>query len=164
MSFSTADLCDQYEGKVSVAAPLFKRYGGVPSFCGPIATIKVFEDNVLVRDALSELGHGKVLVVDGGGSLNCALLGDQLAKLAQQNRWSGIVINGCIRDAAAIAQIDIGVRALDTHPRKSVKIGIGQRNIPVSFAGVNFVPGSQLYCDEDGIIVLDEQIVAVRQN
>jgi regulator of ribonuclease activity A len=156
MSFSTADLCDQYEGKVSVAAPLFKCYGGAMAFCGPIATVKVHEDNVLVRAALSEPGDGRVLVVDGGGSLRCALVGDQLARLAQQNGWSGIVVNGCIRDAPAIGRVEIGIRALGTHPRKSAKKGAGERDTPLAFAGVNFTPGAQLYSDEDGIIVIDD--------
>jgi regulator of ribonuclease activity A len=153
MIFSTADLCDQHAGQVQIAAPLFRSYGGLAAFHGEISTIKVFEDNVLVRTALSQPGGGKVLVVDGGGSLNCALAGDQLAALAQQNGWSGIVVNGCIRDSAAIAKIRIGVRALNTHPKKSAKRGQGEKNVPVFFAGVNFVPGEQLYSDEDGMIV-----------
>lgn len=138
-----------------MASPLFKHYGGVRAFRGPVATVKVFEDNVLVRETLAKSGDGRVLVVDGGGSLNCALVGDQLAKLAHQNAWSGIVVNGCIRDAAAIAEIKIGVLALNTHPRKSAKKGAGKTNIPVSFASMNFTPGDQLYSDEDGLIVLD---------
>ncbi|MGH8729366.1 MAG: ribonuclease E activity regulator RraA [Burkholderiales bacterium] len=156
-SFSTADLCDQHEGKVSIISPIFKSYGKARTFCGRIATVKVYEDNALVRAALSEPGDGSVLVVDGGGSLNCALVGDQLAKLAQQNGWAGIVVNGCIRDSAALADMEIGIRALATNPRKSVKKGAGERGIRVCFAGVNFVPGSQLYSDEDGIIVLDRR-------
>ena len=157
MSFATADLCDQHENKIGlslrVVAPLFLRFGGRPAFAGQIVTLKLFEDNSLVRATLGEPGAGKVLVVDGGGSLRCALLGDQLGVLAHKNGWEGIVVYGCIRDSAAIDAIDIGIRALATHPQKSVKKGIGERDIPVSFAGVRFQAGEWLYADEDGMII-----------
>jgi regulator of ribonuclease activity A len=153
MSFATADLCDQHDDKIRVTEPVFRNYGANVAFAGRIATAKVFEDNVLVRQALSENGEGRVLVVDGGGSLRCALVGDQLAILAQDNGWAGIVVYGCIRDSAAINAIPIGVRALATHPLKSVKKGAGDRDIPVTFAGVTFVPGQYLYADSDGVIV-----------
>ena len=122
MSFETADLCDQYEAElgttVRVVAPMFRSYGGRPAFAGQIVTLKLFEDNSLVREALGEDGRGKVLVVDGGGSQRCALVGDQLAVLARKNGWEGIVVYGCIRDSAAIGEVDLGVRALATHPQK----------------------------------------------
>ena len=153
MSFTTPDLCDAHEGQVSVVAPMFRRYGGRAAFSGQISTVKCFEDNSLVREALGKPGAGKVLVVDGGGSLRCALVGDQLAALGQTNGWAGIVVYGCIRDSAAISRMDIGVRALDTHPLKSVKRGVGQADEAVSFGGVRFVPGHYLYADDDGIIV-----------
>lgn len=153
MSFQTADLCDAHEGSVSVVEPMFRSYGGRAAFSGQISTIKCFEDNSLVREALGQPGAGRVLVVDGGGSLRCALVGDQLAALGQKNGWAGIVVYGCIRDSAAISRMDIGVRALDTHPLKSVKRGAGQADEPVSFGGVRFVPGHHLYADEDGIVV-----------
>lgn len=153
MSFTTPDLCDAHEGKVSVVAPMFRRYGGRAAFAGQISTVTCFEDNSLVREALGKPGAGRVLVVDGGGSLRCALVGDQLALLGQSNGWAGIVVYGCIRDSAAISRMDIGVRALDTHPLKSVKRGAGQADEPVSFGGVRFVPGHYLYADDDGIIV-----------
>jgi regulator of ribonuclease activity A len=153
MTFATADFCDAHEGKVRVAEPMFRAYGGSPAFGGPIATVKVFEDNVLVRQALSEPGAGRVLVVDGGGSLRCALVGDQIAILARDNGWSGIIVYGCIRDSAAMASLPIGVRALTTHPLKSIKKGAGDRDIPVTFAGVTFVPGQYVYADTDGVIV-----------
>jgi regulator of ribonuclease activity A len=156
----TADLCDAYGEQVQVAAPLFRDYGGVPAFSGPIATVKVHEDNVLVRQALEEPGVGRVLVVDGGGSLRCALVGDNLAALAQQNGWSGIIVYGCIRDARAIAGITLGVKALNTHPRKSVKLGAGQRDVPVTFAGAQFVPGHYVYADEDGVVVANQPLEA----
>jgi regulator of ribonuclease activity A len=153
MLFATADLCDQHDDKVKVAEPIFRNYGAKLAFCGRIATVKVFEDNVLVRQALAERGEGRVLVIDGGGSLRCALVGDQLAVLARDNGWSGIVVYGCIRDSEAIDRIPIGVRALATHPLKSIKKGAGDRNVPVTFAGVTFVPGQYLYADGDGVIV-----------
>lgn len=158
MSFKTADLCDRHEGHVRVVAPLFRAYGGALSFHGRIATVKVFEDNVLVRSALAAEGGGRVLVVDGGGSLRCALVGDQLAALGQANGWAGIVVWGCIRDSQAIAAMPIGVRALGTHPLRSVKQGAGYSDIPVSFGGVTFVPGHHLYADEDGIVVAESAL------
>jgi regulator of ribonuclease activity A len=146
-------LCDAYGEQVQVAAPLFRDYGGVLAFSGPIATVKVHEDNVLVRQALEEPGVGRVLVVDGGGSLRCALVGDNLAALGQRNGWAGIIVYGCIRDARAIGEIALGLKALNTHPRKSVKLGAGQRDVPVMFAEAEFVPGQYVYADEDGIVV-----------
>lgn len=162
MSFKTPDLCDQYEadlGKtVRVVAPMFQRYGARPAFSGQIVTLKLFEDNSLVREVFSEPGHGKVLVIDGGGSLRCALVGDQLAILAQKNGWEGVVVYGCIRDSGDINGIDLGVRALNTHPQKTLKKGIGDRHVPVTFGGVTFQPGEYLYADADGILVADRPL------
>lgn len=152
MTFQTPDLCDENEGKVKVATPMFQAYGGKTRFHGQIQTVKVFEDNVFVRDMLSEPGTGKVLVVDGGGSLRCALVGDLIAAMAQKNGWEGIIVYGCIRDSGVINGIDIGVRALNTNPLKSIKQGAGYKNIPVTFAGITFEPGEFVYVDEDGII------------
>jgi regulator of ribonuclease activity A len=153
MSFSTPDLYDAHEKDVQVADPLFRNYGGAPRFCGPIATLKLHEDNSLVRTALEEPGNGRVLVIDGGGSLRCALVGDQLAVLARKNGWAGIVVNGCIRDSVEIGNMDVGIKALNTNPRKSVKKGAGDRDIAVTFAGVTFRPGEFVYADEDGVLV-----------
>lgn len=157
MSFKTPDLCDQFEAElgksVRVVAPMLQRYGGRTAFRGEIVTLKIFEDNTLVREIFNEDGHGKVLVIDGGGSLRCALVGDQLAILAARNGWEGVVVYGCIRDSGDIAGIDIGVRALSTHPQKTVKKGVGDRNLAVTFGGVTFSPGEFLYADEDGILV-----------
>ena len=153
MSFKTTDLCDSNEGRVHVVDPVFKTYGRHMRFGGAIATVKVFEDNVLVRDALSEAGNGRVLVVDGGGSLRCALVGGLIAQLAEKNGWAGIIVYGCVRDADEINAYAIGVRALNTHPRKSVKKGAGDRNLAVTFAGVTFIPDHYLYADEDGVII-----------
>lgn len=153
MSFQTTDLCDAHEGAVNVVEPMFQSFGGKAAFSGQINTIKCFEDNSLVREALGKPGAGRVLVVDGGGSLRCALLGDQIAALAEKNRWEGVVVYGCIRDSEAIDRLDIGVRALATHPLKSVKKGVGDIDVPVTFGGVTFRPGHYLYADADGIIV-----------
>lgn len=163
MSFKTPDLCDEFESELGktlrVVAPMFQRYGSRSSFCGEIVTLKIFEDNSLVREAFGENGKGKVLVIDGGGSLRCALVGDQLAILAARNGWEGVVVYGCIRDSADINGIDIGVRALDTHPQKSIKKGVGDRNIAVTFGGVTFNPGEWLYADEDGVLVSAKPLV-----
>jgi regulator of ribonuclease activity A len=162
MTFKTPDLCDQYENNtaadVRVVSPMFQRYGQRPSFAGQIVTLKLFEDNTLVREVLGENGQGKVLVIDGGGSLRCALVGDQLAILAAKNGWEGIVVYGCIRDSADIAGIDIGIRAINTHPLKSIKKGVGDRDLTVTFGGVSFVPGDWIYADEDGVIVAKQKL------
>lgn len=153
MTVRTTDLCDQFETAVHVAAPLLRDFGGRSQFYGPIATVRVFEDNVLVRHQLESPGEGRVLVVDGGGSLGCALLGDRLVGFARDNGWEGVIVNGCIRDSVEIAQMPIGVRALAKHPKRSGKHGIGEIGVPVRFAEVLFTPGHYLYADEDGIIV-----------
>ena len=153
MDFLTTDLCDANEGKVRAVAPMFRSFGGKTRFAGPIRTLKVFEDNSLVRSTLETAGNGAVLVVDGGGSMRCAMVGDQLALLGVKNNWAGIVVYGCIRDSGPIAGMDIGVFALGTHPMKSVKKGAGDVDIPVTFGGVTFTPGEYIYADEDGVIV-----------
>ena len=162
MTFKTPDLCDQFEAdlgtSVRVVAPMFRRYGGRNAFSGRIATLKLFEDNSLVRTAFGEDGKSKVLVIDGGGSLRCALVGDQLAILAQKNGWEGVIVYGCIRDSGDINGIDIGVRALDTHPQKSIKKNVGDRDIAVTFGGVTFKPGEYLYADEDGVLVSEKPL------
>jgi regulator of ribonuclease activity A len=159
MTFATAELYDEHGDKLQVVLPYFSDYGGKKIFHGSIVTVKVHEDNTLIRTTLEENGAGKVLVIDGGESMRCALIGDMLAQLGKDNGWSGIVVSGCIRDSAVIATIDIGVKALGTNPRKSVKKGAGDRDIPVTFAGVTFCPGQYLYADQDGIVVATEKIM-----
>ena len=159
MSFTTADLHDQFSDKVQIALPMFNDYGKKRKFCGPISTLKVHEDNTLVRSALEEVGGGRVLVVDGGGSLHCALVGDMLAKLGVDNGWQGIIVYGCIRDSAILADMDIGVKALNTNPKKSLKKGVGDRDIPVEFANVEFRPGTYIYADEDGVLLANEKLL-----
>jgi len=159
MSFKTADLCDEYPDALQICEPGFSSFGGRPRFFGQISTIKCFEDNSLVREAVAEPGEGRVLVVDAGGSRRCAMLGDLLAAKAAARGWSGVLMYGLIRDSADIGGMDLGVRALGTHPLKSVKKGVGERDVVVRFAGVTFVPGEYLYADEDGIVCSDAALL-----
>lgn len=159
----TTDLLDNNEILIQqehlrIVAPMFQHYGARCAFEGTTVTLKLFEDNSLVRHVLGEPGVGKVLVVDGGGSLRCALLGDQLAELAVKNGWEGVVVYGCIRDSAAINALSLGVRALNTHPLKTVKKNVGERDVPVTFGGVTIKPGEWLYADDDGIIVSNQSL------
>lgn len=158
--FATTDLCDEFGDDVRVAEPLFRDYGGSGTFFGQIETVRVFEDNVLVRGALEERGRGRVLVVDGGGSTRCALLGDRLAAMAHENGWSGVVVYGCIRDSAEVATLPLGVRALHAVPRRSGKEGSGERGVTVEFAGVSFSPGEYLYADADGVVVAGRDLLS----
>lgn len=159
MALLTTDLCDNFLNDVKVTEPIgFKDFGGNKNFNGVIHTIKCFEDNSFVRKALESNGEGKVLVVDGGGSMRCALLGDMLGELGVKNKWNGIIVYGCIRDSVAIGKLALGVKALNTIPLKSNKRNEGQENITLHFAGVDFVPGQFVYCDEDGIIVAGKKL------
>lgn len=159
MSFQTTDLCDAFEAEIQVVEPMLRSYGGARAAGGPIRTLKLFEDNALVRETLATPGNGAMLVIDGGGSLRRALLGDQLAELAVKNGWAGVIVYGAIRDSRAIRQLPLGVWALGTHPRKTVKRGVGDRDIPVTFGGVTFTPGHYVYADEDGVIVAPRALV-----
>ncbi len=156
--FATADLWDAHEDEARVLDVPFVALGSRPSFHGSVSTLQVFEDNVLVRAAVEEPGRGRVLVIDGGGSRRCALVGDKLAGFAAKNGWAGIVVNGCVRDAAVIATIEIGVRALGTTPVRSAKIGAGKRDVPVSIGGVLIAPGEHLYADADGVLVAPREL------
>ncbi|MFC7367085.1 MULTISPECIES: ribonuclease E activity regulator RraA [Vreelandella] len=153
----TPDLCDANPG-VAVLEPMFANYGGVDDFHGPIRTVKCFEDNSLVKQAVAEDGNGAVLVVDAGGSYRCAMLGDMLAEQAVKNGWAGIVIYGCVRDVDILATLPLGVQALGSHPRKSDKRGEGQRDIPVTIAGTTLEVGQWLYADNNGIIIANEAL------
>lgn len=158
MNYVTPDLCDAYPDLVDVVEPMFVNFGGRESFGGEIVTIKCFEDNSLVREEVDKPGQGKVLVVDAGGSHRCAMLGDMLAEKAQKNGWEGILMYGCIRDVDVIAQLDLGVQAVGSHPMKSVKKGVGDYQIPVTFGGVVFAPGDYIYADNNGVIVSPEPL------
>ena len=158
MSFATTDLSDAHGDKVQVASPVFGHYGGRLRFHGPVRIIKVHEDNSLVRELLESPGKGGVLVVDGGGSDRCALVGGNLGELGGKNGCSGIVVYGCVRDSAELAEQDIGVMAIATHPRKSVKRGVGEKDLAVQFAEMRIRPGDWLYADEDGIVVSSQKL------
>jgi regulator of ribonuclease activity A len=154
MTLATTDLSDEHP-EAQVCDPVFLSWGGRTAFSGPITTLKVFEDNTMVRDAVERPGEGRVLVVDGGGSLRCALFGGNLAVLAGQNGWAGVVVNGAVRDVDEIGAQPIGVRALAAHPRRSEKgMHSGQSGLPVVFAGTVFREGEWLCADRDGIVVL----------
>ncbi|WP_428354997.1 ribonuclease E activity regulator RraA [Methyloprofundus sp.] len=155
MTFTTADLCDKHSSEpgFQIAEPIFKSFGMEHNFSGQISTVKVFEDNILIRSLLEQHVSKRILVIDGGGSQRCALLGEDLASLAYQNGWQGIINYGCIRDSDEINKLAIGIRALHTHPLKSHKKGIGERDITCVFAGVHFKTDHYLYADNDGLIV-----------
>ena len=150
---STPDLCDQYPELVRVVEPMLSNFGGREQFCGQITTIKCFEDNSLVKQLVGTSGEGRVIVVDAGGSLRRACLGDMLAEQAASNGWAGLIIYGCIRDVDQIRETDIGVQALGVHPMKTDKKGVGELNIPVTFGGVTFAPKDYVYADNNGIIL-----------
>ena len=156
MTFTTTDLSDAHP-EAQMCEPVFHSFGGRPTFSGPITTLKVFEDNPMVREIVQTPGEGRVLVVDGGGSLRCGLFGGNLAVAAARNGWAGVVINGCARDADEIDAEPIGVRALALHPRRSERgLHSGQAGIPVHFAGVLFREGEWLLADRDGVLVLPD--------
>ncbi|MDD5033463.1 MAG: ribonuclease E activity regulator RraA [Methylococcaceae bacterium] len=161
MIFNTPDLCDRFAGSqhLQIAEPLFKSFGGAHAFWGRVTTLKIFEDNGPLRQALEEKVEDRVLVVDGGGSHRCALLDGESARLACANGWRGILVYGCLRNSLEIAQLPIGIRALHTHPLKTHKHGGGEKDILISFAGVNFRTGNYIYVDEDGIVVADDKLV-----
>ena len=154
----TPDLCDQYPEQVRVLEPMLRTFGGRSAFGGQIVTIKCFEDNSLVREQVAQDGRGKVLVVDAGGSMRRACLGDMLAEKAVANAWEGIIMYGCIRDADAIAALDLGVQAIATHPMKTEKRGLGDLNVAVNFGGVDFIPGEYVYADNNGVVVADQPL------
>lgn len=152
MSWTTPDLCDDHPD-VHVVDPVFRSYGGRAAFHGRIVTIRCFEDNSRVRELVNAPGEGRVIVVDGGGSVRRALLGDQISAAAARNGWSGLLIHGAVRDVDALAETDLGVQALASHPMKTDKRGLGDVDVAVTFAGVTFVPGEWLYADRNGVIV-----------
>ena len=158
MSFATADLYDAYGEALRSCVTQFRSYGSRVRFSGQISTVRCFENNALVKQVLATPGEGRVLVVDGGGSPRTALLGDMIAASAVDNGWAGVVINGAVRDMAALAGLDLGVKALGTNPRRSAKSGLGETDVPVTFGDVTFTPGEWLYSDEDGILVSDHRL------
>lgn len=161
-SFATCDLCDAHKndpsGAFRVLPPVFRQYGAVTRFCGPVVTVKCFEDNSLVKAAVDGAGQGRVLVVDGGGSLRRALLGGNLGAAAARNGWAGVVVDGCVRDVNELASCATGIRALASMPLPTDKRNEGQRDVAVQIQGVWVRPGDWLYADEDGIVVADRAL------
>ncbi|KAK8939387.1 Regulator of ribonuclease-like protein 2 [Platanthera guangdongensis] len=162
---SLAELCDANEdllksGIVRVLPPIFRSYGLTQAFSGPIVTLRVYEDNVLVRELIEECrdGDGRVLLVDGGGSTSCSLMGGNLVMLARNKGWSGIVVNGCVRDVDEINKYDIGIRALGSHPMKAKKKGVGEKRVPVIVSGLVILDGEWLYAGSDGIVVSQTEL------
>ena len=157
MTYSTADLADREGADVRSCDVQFRQYGGRAEFAGRIRTVTCFQDNALLKKVLSEPGEGQVLVIDGGGSVHTALIGDLIAELGRSNGWSGVVVNGAVRDSAVLAGMEFGIKALGTNPRKSTKNGDGLLDQVVQLGGVRFVPGEYLVSDQDGIVVLAEE-------
>jgi regulator of ribonuclease activity A len=154
---ATADLLDEHGENAAVCTSALRSFGGRVAFGGPIRTVRCFEDNVVLKRILGEAGDGHVLVVDAGGSMRVAVVGDMIGTLAAGNGWAGVVINGCVRDVATLATLDLGVAALGSNPRPSEKGGAGEVDVPVTFGDVTFTPGDMVYADADGIVVLGKE-------
>lgn len=150
---STADLYDERGSELASVSLQFQNIGGMTGFTGVVRTVKCHQDNALLKEVLSGPGEGAVLVIDGGGSLETALVGDMIAELACDNGWAGLIVNGAIRDRVAIGTLPFGVKALGSNPAKSTKTGAGELDVPVTIGGVTFKPGAQVWCDDDGILV-----------
>ncbi len=151
---STCDLVDEYGERLQSCDVQFRQFGGRTAFAGRVRTLRVFQDNLLVREVLAEPGDGQVLVIDGDGSLHTALCGDLMAGIGVDSGWAGLVIHGAVRDVNVLRTLDIGLKALGSNPRKSAKTGAGERDVVVEFGGVRFAPGAELHSDDDGIVVL----------
>lgn len=162
-AFATCDLCDVHKndcsGQFRVLPPVFKNFGGLARFSGPVSTVKCFEDNSLVKAAVDSPGEGRVLVVDGGASLRRALVGGNLGAAAARNGWAGVVVDGCVRDVVELAQCSVGLRALAAMPLPTEKRQEGQRDVPVQIQGVWVRPGDWLYADEDGMVVMASPLI-----
>ncbi len=154
----TTDLYDDHESQVQTCSTQFRDFGGKTKFFGPIRTVRCYRDNQLFRALLDEPGNGAVVVVDGGGSTESALMGDIIAAKGAKNGWAGVVILGAIRDSGAVGEIDFGVKALGVNPAKSAKLGAGDIDETVSFGGVDFEPAHWIYCDEDGVLVSPHEL------
>lgn len=160
MSFVTCDLCDDFPNDVRVCEPMFGSFGGRSQFSGKIVTVKCHEDNSRVKELLATPGNGNVLVVDGGGSLRCALLGDLIGDSAVKNGWEGVIVYGCVRDVDALAELDLGVMALAAIPLKSVRKSVGEVDLPITFGGVTFNAGEYVYADNNGVIISAKNLLA----
>ena len=157
-AFATCDLCDVHKsdcsGQFRVLPPVFRNFGGIARFSGPVSTVKCFEDNSLVKATVDSPGKGRVLVVDGGASLRRALVGGNLGAAAAKNGWAGVVVDGCVRDVSELAQCSIGIRALAAMPLPTEKRQEGQRDVAIQVQGIWVYPGDWLYADEDGMVVM----------
>jgi regulator of ribonuclease activity A len=156
--FTTADLYDQHGDRLRILDPVFRDFGGRTRFAGSAVTVKCFEDNSRIKETLAEAGAGRVLVVDAGGSLRCAMLGDLIAASAIEQGWAGVIIDGCVRDTEALAAMPLGVKARATNPRKSIRRGEGQRDLRIDIAGVRVSPGDWVYADGDGVLISAERL------
>ena len=152
---STCDLYDRFADEVRVVGAQLRDFGGRRAFAGAAVTVKCFEDNSRVKELLDQSGSGKVLLVDGGGSLRCALMGDMIAKAAVRNGWEGVIIDGCVRDVAELASLDIGIKALGATPRKSTRRGEGAVGIAIELGGAQVRNGEHVVADEDGVLILN---------
>jgi regulator of ribonuclease activity A len=159
----TADLMDEFQEELQSCTLQLQNYGGITTFCGACRTVTCRNDTVLVKQLLETPGDGRILVVDGGGSLETALLGDLLAELGRANGWAGVVINGAVRDTVALNGMAFGVKALGSNPRKSRKEGAGKVDVPIGFGGVVFRPGQWVYCDADGVVVAGRELPHKRE-
>lgn len=155
----TTDLYDEFESDVRTCAVQFRDFGAKIRYCGPVRTVRCYRDNQLFRALLDEPGDGAVVVVDGGGALESALMGDIIAAKGIANGWAGCIINGAVRDAAELATLDFGIKALGTNPAKSSKKGEGAVDVSIEFGGVRFEPGQWVYCDEDGVLVATRELI-----
>ncbi|GHW92774.1 ribonuclease E activity regulator RraA [Vibrio cholerae] len=158
MEYNTSALCDIYLDQVDVVEPMFSNFGGCASFAGQITTIKCYEDNGLIRETLEQDGLGRILLIDGGGSLRRALIDAELAALAEENEWEGIVVYGSVREVDELEEMSIGIQAIASIPVGATSQGIGEVDIPVNFGGVTFLPEDYLYADNTGIIISQEPL------
>lgn len=160
MEYNTSALCDIYLDQVDVVEPMFSNFGGCASFAGQITTIKCYEDNGLIRETLEQDGLGRILLIDGGGSLRRALIDAELAALAEENEWEGIVVYGSVREVDELEEMSIGIQAIASIPVSATSQGVGEVDIPVNFGGVTFLPEDYLYADNTGIIISQEPLSA----
>ena len=158
MEYNTSALCDIYSEQVDVVEPMFSNFGGSASFAGQITTVKCFEDNGLIREVLEQDGLGRVLLIDGGGSLRRALIDAELASLAEENEWEGLVVYGCVREVDELEDMSIGIQALASIPVGAVSQSVGEVDVPVNFGGVTFIPEDYLYADNTGVILSQEPL------
>ena len=158
MEYNTSALCDIYLDQVDVVEPIFSNFGGRASFCGQVTTIKCFEDNALIREILEQNGLGRILLIDGGGSLRKALMDAEIASLAEDNEWEGVIVYGCVREVDELEDMNLGIQALASIPIGATSQGVGELDIPVNFGGVSFLPEDYLYADNTGIILSSEPL------